>query len=155
MKGRLFQTVSACTALVCACLFGACNPQRVIPDSSFDLEVNTDTCVVIRITADEEGSLYDVLYTLRREGEIVFEGSEGEYGFYITSVNHTVASGNSYWGIYTTLGTYEETSYSDSSWGTYDYNGNELASASYGVSGLPLVQGTIYALVFTPGAVVE
>ena len=59
------------------------------------------------------------------------------------------ATDDHYWAVYTTLGTLDGTSYSDAQWGTWEYEGNTLASASYGVSGLPMIEGEYYALVWT------
>lgn len=95
------------------------------------------------------GSLEEAMTVLKEAGELTYEGSDSEYGFYLTSVNGYTpdADSNEYWAVYTTLGEYDGVEYSNSEYGTYDYGGKTLASASYGVSGLPLVEGELYVLV--------
>ncbi len=50
--------------------------------------------------------------------------------------------------LYTDFTEADGVTYADSSYGTFDYNGRELACASYGVSYLPCVEGYSYALVY-------
>lgn len=108
---------------------------------------SSDKLVVIEAEATG-GSLLDALNALKEEGGLSFEGEDGDYGYYITSVNGYTpdASANEYWAIYTTLGEYEGVSYSNAEYGTYDYEGTVCASASYGVSGLIMVKGETYVL---------
>lgn len=94
------------------------------------------------------GSLEDTMSFFKGIGMLSYEGAEGDYGFYLTSVNDYTpdAENNEYWAIYTTLGEYEGVEYSNSEYGTYDYNGKTCASASYGISGIPMVEGEIYII---------
>ena len=139
---------AACAALMC--IMAACAPSANIGQARAQLLASDETRVVVSVTAgDETKSLYDVLSDFAQRGEISMEGSTSEYGFYITSVNGTASDAEHFWAVYTTLGTYDGVSYSDAQYGTWEYEGRELASASYGVSGLPLVEGELYALVFT------
>ena len=144
-----FVSGALAAALMCGALIG-CAQTADTGDAEFRLVANDETCVVIAADkSDTDRSLYDALAFFATSGEITMDGSESEYGFYITSVNGVEAAGDSYWAVYTTLGTLDGTSYSDAQWGTYEYDGKTLASASYGVSGLPLVAGEYYALVWT------
>ena len=95
------------------------------------------------------GSLEDTMLSLKETGVISFEGTQGDYGFYITSLNGYTPdeSANEYWAIYTTLGEYEGVSYSNADYGTFEYADRTCCSASYGISGLPMVEGEIYVLV--------
>ena len=108
----------------------------------------SDKLVVIEAN-ENGGSLEEAMSALKEAGALTYEGSEGDYGFYLVSVNGYTpdAENNEYWAVYTTLGEYEGVEYSNSEYGTYEYGGKTLASASYGVSGLPLVKGEIYVLV--------
>lgn len=108
----------------------------------------SDKLVVIEASSTG-GSLEEAMSALKEAGKLTYDGSEGEYGFYINSVNGYTpnAESNEYWAVYTTLGEYEGVEYSTADYGTYDYDGKTLASASYGISGLPLVKGEIYVLV--------
>lgn len=107
------------------------------------------------ITVDG-GSMLDYMNALKRKGELVFEGEDGSYGFYITSVmgigSVAVSStANSYsgwdWAVYTTVTTIDGTTYSDDKT-AFVYNGVTLYKASYGVSGVPCIAGQSYALVY-------
>ena len=108
----------------------------------------SDKLVVIEAAATG-GSLEEAMSALKEAGKLTYDGSEGEYGFYINSVNGYTpnAENNEYWAVYTTLGEYDGVEYSNAGYGTYDYEGKTLASASYGISGLPLIEGEIYVLV--------
>lgn len=143
-------------ALMCGALSG-CAPNDAGGERGFEVRLyeSSQTQVLVRVMETEDGkSMYDALVALQADGRLTFDGSESTYGFYITSVNGVAATNENYWAVYTTLGTYEGVSYSDATWGTIEHSdalGNTytLASASYGVSGLPLVEGELYALVWT------
>lgn len=146
----LIAAAAASAVLVCGALFSACAQDSSIGAAKAEVRASDAERVVIEVTeGDTSKSLYDALTVFQEEEKLTFSGSESEYGFYITSVNGVEAAGDSYWAVYTTLGTLDGTSYSDAQWGTFEYEGKTLASASYGVSGLPLVEGEYYALVWT------
>ena len=136
-------------ALMCGALIG-CAQAADTGDAEFRLVANDETCVVIAADkSDTDRSLYDALAFFATSGEITMDGSESEYGFYLTSLNGREATDEYYWAVYTTLGILDGVEYSNAAWGTWEYGGETLASASYGVSGLPLVEGELYALVWT------
>lgn len=143
-------------AMLCGALSG-CAANDAGGERGFEVRLyeSSQTQVLVRVMETEDGkSMYDALVALQADGRLTFDGSESTYGFYITSVNGVAATNENYWAVYTTLGTYEGVSYSDATWGTIEHSdalGNTytLASASYGVSGLPLVEGELYALVWT------
>lgn len=143
-------------AMLCGALAG-CAPGDASGERGFEVRIyeSNQTRVLLRVMETEDGkSMYDALVTLQEDGLLTFGGNESTYGFYITSVNGVAATDENYWAVYTTLGTYEGVSYSDATWGTIEYsdtlsNNYTLASASYGVSGLPLVRGEWYALAWT------
>ena len=111
---------------------------------------STSGYVVIEVReGDLTKSLYDALLHFQDRGELTIGGREDAFGFYLTSVNGVEATDKYYWGVYTTLGTLDGTEYSNAEYGTYEYGGQTLASASYGVSGLPLADGELYAVVWT------
>ena len=108
------------------------------------------------ITITDSTSMKDYMDALKKAGRLSFEGSDGDYGYYITSVlgvsSVTVSStANSYsgydWTVYTTSTTIDGTIYSSDS-ETFTYNGITLYKAAYGVSGIPCVSGQTYALVY-------
>ena len=147
---RMFFVVGAlAAALMCGALIG-CAQAADKGDAEFRLVANDETCVVIAADkSDTDRSLYDALAFFATSGEITMDGSESEYGFYLTSLNGREATDEYYWAVYTTLGILDGVEYSNAAWGTWEYGGETLASASYGVSGLPLVEGELYALVWT------
>ena len=108
---------------------------------------SSDKFVVIEANATG-GSLEEAMAALKETGALTYEGSESEYGFYLTSVNGYTPDddANEYWAVYTTLGEYDGVEYSNSEYGTYDYNGKTCASASYGVSGIPMIEGELYVI---------
>ena len=147
---RTLFAAAAAAVLLCGALFAGCAGGGAAGTSDAELLVSDGTRVVVRANADDgTQSLYSVLEAMQKEEKLTFAGSESEYGYYITSVNGVEATDDHYWAVYTTLGTLDGTSYSDAQWGTWEYEGNTLASASYGVSGLPMIEGEYYALVWT------
>lgn len=117
-------------------------------DEKYSVVFTADDAVVIKADTTE-GSLEDALNALKDSNALDFTGSQSEYGLYIESVNGRTADAakNEYWAVYTTLTEIDGVSYSSAEYGTYDYNGTQCASASFGASGLPMVEGELYAIV--------
>ncbi len=117
-------------------------------DEKYSVVFTADDAVVIKASTTE-GSLEDALNALKDSNALDFTGSQSEYGLYIESVNGRTADAakNEYWAVYTTLTEIDGVSYSSAEYGTYDYDGTECASASFGASGLPMVEGELYAVV--------
>ena len=114
MRHCLRKTARAAVAALmgCVCALAACAPSEK-GEVQAELVISDETHVVIEVTAgDPAYSLYDVLASFAENGEISMEGSESEYGFYITSVNGTQADTESYWAVYTTLETMDGVRYS-------------------------------------------
>lgn len=140
---KLAALFAAAIAAFAGLIFSACTDN----DADVALLESSETLVVIQAEATS-GSMQDAMAKLKEAGQITYEGSESEYGFYLTSVNGYTpdASKNEFWAVYTTLGEYEGVSYSSAEYGTYNYKGTSCASASYGISGLPMVEGYLYIL---------
>ncbi len=117
-------------------------------DEKYSLVFTAEDAVVIKANTTE-GSLEDALNVLKDSNALDFTGSQSEYGLYIESVNGRTADAdkNEYWAVYTTLTELDGVSYSSAEYGTYDYDGTQCASASFGASGLPMVEGNLYAVV--------
>ena len=147
MKTTKFTSIILALFFVVTLTFTACSGDSAAAGGAVVLE-GSDKLVVIEANATG-GSLEEAMSALKEAGELTYEGSESEYGFYLTSVNGYTpdAENNEYWAVYTTLGEYEGVEYSNSEYGTYDYNGKSCTSASYGISGLPMVEKEIYVLV--------
>lgn len=94
------------------------------------------------------GSLEDAMAQLQSDGKLQYETTIGQYGATLQSVNGYSPDSSKYefWAIYTTLTEYEGVSYSDVNWGTFEYDGKTLGSASYGASGMPMIEGHLYVL---------
>lgn len=116
-------------------------------DAKAKLLKSDEQLIVIEAIATG-GSLEDALKELKSDGKIDYESSTSEYGAFLNSINGYVpdASKNEFCAIYTTLGEYEGVSYSNVEFGVYEYDGKTCASASYGISGIPLVDGEIYVI---------
>lgn len=151
MKGNIWKIIGAgAAALLCMAPLAACRPSADIGNARVEICSSDETCVVIEVLAgDNTKSLYDALSVLQKDGSLTFGGSESQYGFYLTSMNGTEATDEYYWAVYTTLESLDETVYSSASFGTLEYEDKTLALASYGVSGLPLAEGELYAIVWT------
>lgn len=136
---KLFTLLTILLFILCSC--GAST-------ASGSIESSSAGAVVIK-AGETSGSLYDLMVNLQDAGELEFSGSESDYGFFVESVNGEKAesSDNQFWAVYTTLSELDGVSYSSADFGTYDFNGITLFSASYGVSGLPAVKGELYALI--------
>ena len=147
MKKTKFTSIILAIFFLVTLTFTACTDNSAASAGAALLE-GSDKLVVIEANKSG-GSLEEAMSGLKEAGKLTYEGSEGEYGFYLVSVNGYTpdSENNEYWAVYTTLGEYEGVEYSNSEYGTYDYNGKACASASYGVSGLPLVEGELYVLV--------
>ena len=146
MKTTKFTSIILAIFFVITLTFTACAGDTAALSDAVVIE-GSDNFVIIKANSTG-GSLEEAMSSLKEEGFLTYESSNGEYGSYLISVNGYVPdeAANEYWAIYTTLGEYEGVEYSNSEYGTYDYDGKTCASASYGISGLPMVNGEIYVL---------
>ena len=143
-RGIAVLIVAAIMALT-TIVFAACGSKTT--QDGVSLLESRNRLVVIEATKTG-GSLEDALKIFKEAGELDYSGSISEFGLYLTSVNgyEANASANEYWAIYSTLGEYGGVTYSNPEYGTYEYNGISCASASYGISGMPLVEGELYII---------
>lgn len=145
-------TAAACAAAMCSAFAGCAN--GVVKVESDDGSAN----YVFKVRGDvaelnDDTTLYDYMCALKERGELEFEAEKGDYGYYITSVEGVSeksegTSGYS-WMIYTDLTELDGVIYSSAEYGTWDYDGLTLNSASYGVDGMPAVESCTYALVYS------
>ncbi len=103
--------------------------------------------VVIQATRTQ-GSLLDALNALKDAEELKFETTgSGEMTMIVSVDGYAPDSAkNEFWAIYTSLTELDGVSYSNEEYGTYEYDGKNYNSASYGCTGLPLVAGETYIL---------
>ena len=132
--------------------------------ASHQVAVSTDELVVFTVTSDvmeltETTSMYDYMVRLQALGEMTFDGYTGDYGYTLTAVNGTTTkfTADDYWSVYVDFTTLpdDETIYASEGYEwegvyysmTYEYGDVTLYGANYGVSGMPAVEGQMYALV--------
>ncbi len=157
---KLLTAVLASAAILSVCALAGCaDDEREQSDGK--IEHGYSMCYAFTaesstMTIDENSSMKDYMDALKAKNMLAFEGSDGDYGYFITSVfgvgSVTVSStANSYsgydWYVYTTVTSVDGVIYSDDK-ATFDYDGITLYKASYGVSGLPCIEGQTYALVY-------
>lgn len=131
-------------------------------DGNHNAVINNGYSIIYAFTADSDvmeitsqSSMYDYMCALKEDGNLVFEGSESQYGFYITSVmgigSKTVSSTDHFysgwdWAVYSTLESVDGVIYGEET--ILDFNGVQLHKGLYGVSGIPCIEGESYALVY-------
>ena len=99
--------------------------------------------VVIKVDSayemEADDTLEDYMDYLEEKGKLDYEEEDGM----IISINGKKNTLNSYWMIYTS-----DENYSNSQWGTYEYKGKTLGSATLGATALPLNKDATYVLVY-------
>lgn len=129
MKKRLLW-VLLCIVTVFGVCFAACN--------------KTPDPVAITVSDSTEGeTLYEYMCDLEEKGELSFEYSDSQYGAYVTAINGVSNTTNSSWMLYT-----DDAENSNNAWGTYEYEGKTLGSASLGAGSLVVVDGCVYVWVY-------
>lgn len=122
---------------------------------------NFSVCYAFTASADvmpltDTTSVKDYMDALKESGFIDFDGTDGQYGFFLTSVlgleSRTVSSTASRyagyeWNVYSTLTQYDGVIYATDE-SVFVYDGVTLYRAAYGVSGMLCAEGYTYALVY-------
>ena len=154
---KLFAAVTAVCAVTLCLVFAGCATDG---RGQQDGKIENGHSIVYAFTAEEgkvaaDGSMLDYMNALKTAGDLSFDGADGDYGFYITSVlgvgsKMVSSTANSYsgwdWAVYTTVTTVDGVTYSGTQ--SFDYSGITFYKASYGVSGIPCIDGESYALVY-------
>lgn len=168
MKKAIFAALAAAAVCFAAFFLPACtegagggNGDGTIPGEGEQTDTSVDFAAYAAFTASDDvlqltdkTSVKDYIDALAGDGKIDVEGYESTYGYYITSVNgvseSTDESGTSgySWMLYTDFTEEDGVTYADPAYGTFEHGDKTLASASYGVSQLPCVEGYTYALVY-------
>lgn len=150
--------IGVCTLALCFALFG-CNKNGGgldLGDGTGNyIARQTETEIVFVGTTEvlkehDEYSLFDYMTALKMKNQLTFDGSNGQYGYFISSVNGNDATGSSYWAVYISFKTLDGDNavYAGGEYSTeYAFEDITLYSANYGVSGIPYVSGATYALV--------
>lgn len=155
MKKRLLAIFTVVCAIAMLCAFTACGEEQQSGNKKASGNIVVQSVVFTAssdvMTLTDSTSLADYMDVLAEDDELVFQAENGDYGYYIVSIYATKAEGNAYWALYTDLVTIEgdDAVYSTAEYGTFEYNGKTLYSASYGASNLPCIDGYTYAWVYT------
>ena len=135
-------TVFLSALLIAFAAFAGCTKDSI---KGAKLIEKGERLVVIEAT-ETGGSLEDALAKFKEEKLLDYESAMGDYGLYVKKLNGYTLENNEFVAIYTSLSEYDGIAYSNTDWGTYEYNGKTYDSATYGASGLPLIKGEIYIL---------
>ena len=139
MKRKLLALIVALATITMAFMLTACGKTKFDKDKN-ELAI-TVTDSVMEITA--ETTLEDYMKKLQSKEEISFKGTvDSVYGLYITEINGVKAGVSEAWMLYTT-----DAANSNSEWGSYEYDGKTLGSATLGVSNLIIKNGETYVWV--------
>lgn len=129
------KALSLLLALFLLASLAACGSEPVVIKDS-------DTCIVIRVPEDaNEMLLIDYMNLLKENGELSFEVQSGM----VSAINgvENAADFSSCWMLYTS-----DADFSNSAWGTVEYDGNEYGSAIVGAEALTIKPGCLYIWVF-------
>lgn len=142
MKRKLCLLLSLCCVLESATLGAACHQETTESISanvfSCSLQSATETLVVIQIDeTNSEETVLDAMDFLKENNQLSYEIKDGM----ISSINgkKNAADFSSCWMLYTT-----DEEMSNTAWGTVEYNGKTIASATLGAEALLVEAGELY-----------
>ena len=95
------------------------------------------------VTVETGDTLLDIMTGMKAEGKLTFELSNGM----ITSINgvKNAATFNPCWMLYTSD---DDPTVSNTTWGTFEYDGKTLGSAALGADSLFVKTGEVYVWVY-------
>lgn len=128
MKKRYLALLLCVLAAVFGVCFTACTPADPEPVA----------ITVTQSTNDE--TLLEYMQSEQTDGKLSFKFSDGM----VTEINGVANTTKSYWMLYT-----DDQAHANTTWGTYDYNGETLGSATEGAGTLVVVDGCVYVWVYT------
>lgn len=147
MKRNKVYSLLVCLAVCLAAAFtlGACDNDKA--DVHVIFKTPQEHVYILQAT-ETKGSLGDALRALKKAKKLTYETTGSEDKEFIVSIDGFApdAGKNEFWAIYTTLGEYNGVSYSTTEWGSFELEGKELGSASFGINGMPLIEGEVYVL---------
>lgn len=127
MKKRWLAVLLCVIAAVFGVCFIACNK-------------NPDPVAITVSEATDGETLLEYMNGLEEDGTLKFTVNDGM----VTSINGVSNTTNSYWMLYTS-----DSDNANTEWGTYEYNGQTLGSATLGAESLTVVNGCVYVWVYT------
>ena len=107
------------------------------------VEQTADDMVAIRVLEETDAKLVDVMESLQADGLMTFtKDSQGM----VTAVNgkENPSDWSACWMLYTS-----DTEFASTEWGGYEYKGETLGSAVFGVDTLPVKKGEVYIWAYT------
>ena len=127
MKRKFVSLVSLVLAAFALLALAGCHKSSVTAD---------EDVVVIRASAEQDGmALLAVMEELQEAGELSFTVSDGM----ITELNGTKQTLSSYWMLYT-----NDQENANEQWGTHEYEGEVLGSATLGAGELAVKADCVY-----------
>ena len=164
-KALLPVVLAAVVAVAClplfACTGGGDGLNLGYGAKVFTVKSADDSVEFVMFTVDAKGiksttSVKDYMDALAKKGWLSYEGSDGSYGYYITSVmgqNEKILSSSANssegyaWNLYLDFKTLEgDDAIYATDYSPKEVDGNTYYAASYGISGVPCVQGHTYVL---------
>lgn len=135
------KVLSLIIVVLAAAIMAACS--LTVDVSTTATVKSTDGVVAIKVEeATENAKLIHVMGKLKAAGELDYTISGG----FVGEINGKAGAADysSFWALYTS-----DAEYSNAEWGTFDYDGITLASASLGANDLKVKAGEYYVWVFT------
>lgn len=127
MKSKFVTLISLVLAALALLALAGCHKSSVTTE---------EDVVVIRVSAEQDGmALLAVMEELQEAGELSFTVSDGM----ITELNGTKQTLSSYWMLYT-----NDQENANEQWGTHEYEGEVLGSATLGAGELAVKAGCVY-----------
>ena len=137
MKRKIVNVATFILAVIMAVFaFASCQKEGKIEQAT--LVESTETLVVIKVDKIQgEPTLFDAMTWLQEQGQLSFTITEGM----ITGINgkNNPADYSACWMVYTS-----DEDLSNTSWGTFEYQGAILGSAAAGANELPVSVGEYY-----------
>lgn len=144
---RLFSFFLAVAFLGMACGCGGLGEMEGANDTQSSAEqdenltyelVKADGKVMITITKNNytrNMKFIEIMQRLQSEGEVTYQISNGM----VTQIDGVANTSSSYWMLYT-----DDETFSNTEWGTLEYNGKTYASAMFGADAMPATNGVTY-----------
>lgn len=141
MKRKLCCILSFLCLFVTPIAFGGCNnpfhsSEATATSITCTVEKKTDDCLILHVTdLQGEYTLSEAMATLQSKGEISYAVADGM----MTTLNGVTPEGRNFWALYTS-----DEEFSNTAWGSYEYNGKNYGSSSLGMESLAVAEGEYY-----------
>ncbi|MGN1060105.1 MAG: hypothetical protein ACI4QN_00080 [Candidatus Coproplasma sp.] len=125
-----------------ACLLGVClaGCNKNEGYAKTEVSANDDMVAITVVEATPNTSLIRAMECAQDDGNLSFTIEKGM----VTSINGVSQTTNVYWMLYTS-----DTDNANTAWGTCEYGGQTLGSATLGAESLTVKNGCVYVWVYT------